>query len=117
MRAFFTSSSASLKLRNERVVPIMTSFVMVKRVRLPNSFGSTAVAAPHPHEWRDGYSGCPGVANSGVHAASTAVAEFQSVSALRMAVMGRQKLYVYFASQHAMAASAIAMFIAASSRA
>ena len=34
-----------------------------------------------------------------------------------MAVMGRQKLYVYLASQQVMAASAIARFSAASSRA
>src|SRR5712691_12472398 len=39
-----------------------------------------------------GYSGCIGVSIKGNHAASRSVASFPSLSPLRMAVTGRQKL-------------------------
>ena len=50
MRAFLISSSASSKLRNERVTSSSTSEDMVKRVCSPNSCASTNPAAPLAHE-------------------------------------------------------------------
>src|SRR5436309_1642272 len=105
MRAFFTSSSASVKLRNERDTPSKRSLVTSKRVCSPNSFARIVVAAPLTHEWPDGYSGCAGVAKSGVQVASVVVAALPTSAVSRMAVIGRQKLNVYLASQHPMVSS------------
>ena len=52
-----------------------------------------------------GYSGCIGVVPSGAHDSSRGVAGLPLRSALRIAVIGRQKLYAYFASNIAMNAS------------
>src|SRR3954468_7752134 len=68
------------------------------------------------HECPDGYSGCAGVANSGVHAGSSTVFGSPSLASA-MAVTGRQKTNSYFASQQPIAASAIDRFTNASSRA
>src|SRR6185295_9366040 len=96
MRAFFTSSRAVEKLLNDRTTPGIRSDSTAKRVRSPKRFASTAPAAPLMHEWPDGYSGCAGVANSGIHAGSSVVAGLPSVAARGMAVTGRQKTYAYF---------------------
>src|SRR4051812_38509730 len=77
--AFLTSSSADEKLRNVRVTPSIVSEDAVKRVLSPNRSLSTAAAALLMHEWPDGYSGCPGVANNGVQLASSVVAGLPSV--------------------------------------
>src|SRR5437773_7911345 len=53
----------------------------------------------------------------GVHAASGSVLEFPSVSPARMAVTGRQNMYVYFASQAAINAFVTAAMPIASKRA
>src|SRR5437773_1052459 len=53
----------------------------------------------------------------GVHAASGSVLEFPSVSPARMAVTGRQNMYVYFASQPAINAFVTAAMPMASKRA
>jgi hypothetical protein len=55
-----------------------------------------------------GYSGCIGVSMNGVHDGSRSVASFPSISPFRIAVTGRQKLYVYLASNTAMTASSVA---------
>ena len=91
MRAFFTSSSADEKLLNERTTPGIGSDSMLKCVRSPKRFASTAPAAALRHEWADGYSGCAGVAKSGIHAGSSVVLGLPSVAAKGMAVTGRQK--------------------------
>src|SRR5689334_9479881 len=80
---------------------------MTNAVFSPKTAASTTAAAPLTVEWPDGYSGCAGVGISGVQVGSEA----------RIAVIGRQKTYWYFASQHAMAASAIATFSSAIRRA
>src|SRR5215470_11556578 len=64
-----------------------------------------------------GYSGCIGVSPSGTHDASRGVAALPVMSALRIAVSGRQKLYAYLASITAMIASLPAMATRASRRA
>src|SRR6266536_680403 len=53
----------------------------------------------------------------GVHAGSSSVALFPSVSPARMAVSGRQNMYAYFASQHAISAFVTAAMPIASKRA
>src|SRR4029434_6983092 len=53
----------------------------------------------------------------GVHAESGSVSELPSVSPARMAVTGRQNMYVYFASQHAINAFVTAAMPMASKRA
>src|SRR5262245_50486171 len=77
-----------------------------------------AVAAAAPYALcPDEYDGCAGVTISGAQVGSAAVSGLPSVSAARMAVTGRQKLYSYLASQVAMYASAPARFMSANSRA
>ena len=78
MRAFLTSSSAAEKLRNDRTTASIVSDSTEKCVRSPNSLASTKPAAPLPHEWPDGYSGCAGVVNSGDQLVSAVVAGFPS---------------------------------------
>src|SRR5687768_4285533 len=63
------------------------------------------------------YSGNGGVTLSGVHVGSAIVASLPSVSPLRMAVMGRQRLYVNFAFHGEMIASANAICVSAMPRA
>src|SRR5215470_7797760 len=53
----------------------------------------------------------------GVHAGSGSVLELPSVSPARMAVTGRQNMYVYFASQQAISAFVTAAMPIASKRA
>src|SRR5438093_13306677 len=53
----------------------------------------------------------------GVHAGSGSVLELPSVSTARIAVTGRQNMYVYFASQHAINAFVTAATPMASKRA
>src|SRR5438874_13376050 len=65
----------------------------------------------------DVYSGCAGVAINGVQFASPVVKSFPSKSPFMIADCGRQKLYVYFASQQAMLASATARYTRAKVRA
>ena len=67
------------------------------RAEITNSIIPTAT--PQTIVACDGYSGCIGVAFSGTHPASRSVASLSSMSPLRIAVIGRQKLYVNFASQ------------------
>src|SRR6202040_3242484 len=55
-----------------------------------------------------GYSGCSGVTSIGCQLGSRWVAELPSMSALRMAVTGRQNSYLYLASITAMIASSSA---------
>src|SRR4029450_5897962 len=65
----------------------------------------------------EGYSGCIGVVFSGCQPASRSVASLPSWSPLRIAVIGRQKLYWNLASQSTMKQLARAMDISANTRA
>src|SRR5947207_5780735 len=65
----------------------------------------------------NGYSGCIGVLSIGCHVASCSVASLPSMSPLRMAVIGRQKAYLYLASMTAIAASASAAVVTVMKRA
>ena len=65
----------------------------------------TRPAAGVTQECALGYSGWLGVpGSSGVHAGSPVVAALPSVSPARIAVIGRQNVYRYFASKQAMRA-------------
>ena len=86
--------------------------------------------APVAQRCPDGLSGCAGVtsggapgatgvdgSNSGSHVGSAVVAGLPSVSASRMAVIGRQKFQHYFSCQQPIAASAPARLVIAIIRA
>src|SRR6478752_10376281 len=62
--------------------------------------------APTSQLWPDGWSGKAGVASSGVHIGSATVAGLPSVSARRIAVIGRQKFQKYLSFQQLINASA-----------
>ena len=113
-RASAISATAAEKLGNARV-PGRTSEVTVNGVLSPNVALRINAAAPLTVEWPEGYSGCGGVpagkkSSHGTQVGSGSVLSFPSVSPKRMAVMGRQKTYRYFESQHAIAASAMLTF-------
>ena len=59
---------------------------------LPISARSTAPVAAERMQCAHGYSGCMEVSMSGAHDGSRYVALLPSMSALRIAVIGRQKL-------------------------
>src|SRR5262245_66500695 len=98
------SSAAWAKLVNDRVTVPLSDVVENGR-SAPKYAARIVLAAPLnvlcPLVW----SGNGGVTISGSHAASFSVRSLPSMLAARMAVTGRQKLYVYFASQQTMAAS------------
>src|SRR5689334_4314450 len=83
----------------------------------PSTPRSTAATAADEMQCAHGYSGCIGVSPSGNQSASRGVAALPVRSALRIAVTGRHRLYVYFASNTAMNASAAAMDTRACTRA
>src|SRR5688572_26964692 len=106
MRASITSSTPSLNLSQWRSKPGLVGLVATMGTPglSSNSHLMTAAIALLLVAWPDRYSGCGGVGNSGVQAGSLTVSGLSSTSAFLMAAMGRQKLNVYFASQHAMLA-------------
>src|ERR1700726_647195 len=113
-RASAISATAAEKLENARV-PVRTSEVTVNGVSSPNAAPRINAAAPLTVEWPEGYSGCAGVpagkkSSHGTQVGSGSVLSFLSVSPKRMAVMGRQKTYLYLESQQAIAASAMVTF-------
>src|SRR5437667_5967919 len=118
MRLMPASSAASeneLKLRD---TPGRSSELVAKgMLSEPKKAASTVAAAPLNVLWPEVYSGKGGVTSSGVQVGSLVVSGLPSISALRMAVMGRQKLNVYLQSQAMIAASASAMFNNANNRA
>src|SRR6266850_1068259 len=83
----------------------------------PISASSTAPRDADTMQWAQGYSGCIGVSMNGVQPASRSVALLPSLSALRIAVIGRQRLYVYLASNTAISASSMAIAASANKRA
>ena len=113
-RASAISATAAEKLGNVRV-PGRTSEVTVNGVLSPNVAPRINAAAPLTVECPEGYSGCGGVpggreSSHGTQVGSGTVLSFPSLSPSCMAVMGRQKTYLYFESQHAIAASAMLTF-------
>src|SRR5262249_18422797 len=109
----------SSTLFHVRIAPaaVWLSELKVGTGPLPSSAWSTAPSDADTMQWAHGYSGCIGVSMNGVQLGSRSVASLPSVSPLRMAVIGRQKLYVYLASKTAVSASSMAIAAIASSRA
>src|SRR5262245_12566531 len=68
---------------------------------VPLKCSSILAVALVQHPCAAGYSGCGGVIARAVQLSSGWVAGLPSMSGGRIAVTGRQKLYVYLASQHA----------------
>ena len=85
--------------------------------RPANSASKTPPSAAETMQWAHGYSGCIGVSMNGVQPGSATLASLPSWPPLRIAVIGRQKLYAYFASNTAINASSMAIPTAASRRA
>src|SRR5690242_18820061 len=83
----------------------------------PNSASSTAPTAAEEMQCAHGYSGCSGVSSSGNHSLAASVASLPSMSARRIAVIGRQNAYAYFASNTATNESIAATFTSANNRA
>src|SRR5882672_6208617 len=84
---------------------------------LPNTASMTVAMAALLMQCAHGYSGCIGVLSIGCQVASRSVAGLSSLSPLRIAVIGRQKSYWYFASNTVMPASAAATATSAMKRA
>ena len=77
-----------------RVAPFAVSLVVVKvgMGPAPISACSTVPTALETMQCAHGYSGCIGVSMNGIQPGSRSVASLPSMSPLRIAVTGRQKL-------------------------
>src|SRR5258706_4277350 len=119
MRATATSCTNSSTLFHVRTPPpaVELAELMAGTGPLPSSAWSTAPSEAETMQWAHGYSGCMGVSMNGVQLGSRSVASLPSASPLRIAVTGRQRLYVYLASNTAISASSIAIAAIASRRA
>src|SRR5262245_58893967 len=92
MRLRPASCDAAEKLAYERVTPGRSSEVAVKlTLSVPKNPARAAAAAALTVLCPDVYDGCAGVTISGVQFGSARVSGLPSLSALRMAVTGRQK--------------------------
>src|SRR4029077_16702109 len=100
-RALMFSVSASERLLQLRVVPVLLLDALNATWSVWKKYRSDRRIAPAAQLWPEGYSGNGGVtsaggaatgvdgSNSGVHPVSTVVARLPSVSASRIAVIGR----------------------------
>src|SRR4029450_1071073 len=106
MRATATSATNSSTLFHVRIAPpaVELDELSLGVGPAPISAWSTAPSDPDTMQCAHGYSGCIGVSMNGTQPGSRA-----SPSALRMAVTGRQKLYVYLASNTAIRPSSMAI--------
>src|SRR5262245_56195307 len=82
---------------------------------VPSSASRTAPTAADEMQCAHGYSGCSGVSSSGNQVGAASVASLPSMSARRIAVIGRQNAYSYFASNTATNESMAATFASANS--
>src|SRR6478752_5818569 len=106
IRAPRTSLSASEKRAKVRVVCELLLKASKAILSVPKKAWSVLTIAPDTQLWPDGWSGNAGVASSGVHVGSATVAGLPSVSARRIAVIGRQKFQKYLSFQQLINASA-----------
>src|SRR6266481_8996193 len=101
-RASMTSLSTSEKRSKLRVVQDLLLNALTAILSVPKKFWSVFTNAPVAQAWPEGWSGKGGVtsdgrahtgvagSNSGSHVGSASVAGLPSVSASRIAVIGRQ---------------------------
>ena len=95
------SAAAPEKLVNVRSATRAFSDGSVKvTLSVPKNDFNTAAAAPENVEWPDAYEGNGGVVSSGVQVASAVVFALPSVSAARIAVIGRQNSVSNLTFQH-----------------
>ncbi len=94
MRAFATSSVKAAKLVQRWMTPGVAGLVSATSGMSspPSTALTTAATLPLWMQCEHGYSGCIGVLAIGCHVASLSVAGLPSISPLRIAVIGRQKL-------------------------
>src|SRR4051794_16811986 len=123
------SISASERRGKVRVVPDLLLLTVKPTRSVPKKYCSVSTMAPAAQLWPEGCSGNGGVtspggeatgvagSNKGVHDGLAAVSGLPSVSASRMAVIGRQKFQWYLLFQQPIAASAAARLVMASRRA
>src|SRR5262245_54857586 len=118
MRATATSAANSSGVFQVRTAPPAVELDELSAAAgpVPISATSTAASEAETMQWAQGYSGCIGVSMNGVQPASRVAGSLPS-RPFRIAVTGRQKLYVYLASNTAISASSIAMPATASRRA
>src|SRR5262249_56564384 len=94
MRAFATSSVNAAVLVQRWVTPGAVGLVMAISgiSSAPSVALTTPATLPLRMQCAHGYSGCIGVSAIGCQVASRSVAGLPSISAVRIAVTGRQKL-------------------------
>src|SRR3979411_2823534 len=99
MRAFAISSVKAVMLVQRWVTPGVAGLVSATSgMSTPSSTAlTTAATLPLWMQCEQGYSGCIGVLAIGCQVASLSVAGLPSISPLRIAVIGRQKLSWYLA--------------------
>jgi hypothetical protein len=85
-----TSSSACEKRVKLLVVPVAGLKALNSILSVPKKLCSAPTSAPLPQVCPAGYSGKPGVSINGVQSGSRVVAGLPSVSAYRIAVIGRK---------------------------
>src|SRR5438093_11372267 len=90
-RASRTSLSPAEKRAKLRVVCELLLNALKATLSVPKNAWSVLTMALDTQRWPDGCSGKGGVASNGVHVGSAIVAGLPSVSAWRIAVIGRQK--------------------------
>src|SRR5436305_2254050 len=107
MRALAISSANAFMLVQRCVTPGAVGLVIAISGTsvLPSAASTTDATVPLRMQCAHGYSGCIGVLSIGCQLASRAVAGLPSISPLRIAVIGRQNSYLYFASNTATKAS------------
>src|SRR5213592_1688158 len=92
MRASMTSLSPAENRAKLRVVCELLLNALNAILSVPKNAWSVLTMAPDTHRWPDGCSGKGGVASNGVQVGSALVAGLPSVSAWRIALIGRQKV-------------------------
>src|SRR5512132_3621976 len=81
-----SENRSKLRVELEKLLDVLNAILSV-----PKKSWSVSTTAPLMHVCPDGCSGNGGVVNSGVHVWSARVAGFPSLSAWRIAVIGRQE--------------------------
>src|SRR5512147_2027430 len=106
-------------LVQRRLAPLAVGLAVARTgtAPAPISAFSTAPTAPASVACALGYSGCIGSGISGDQLASRAVSSLPSISPLRIAGAGRQKLYLYLLSKIPTMPSSSACAAAAKNRA
>src|SRR5262245_38230520 len=115
MRALMISARRSSVFSKTRVVPLIELSSAKWTMLVPLKCSSILAVALVQHPCAAGYSGCAGVVARLLQPGSAVVNGLPPPA--RIAVTGRQKLYLYLASQQAICESRIEVFAIAKNRA